>query len=177
MQTIRNQLIDFYNKPFEELVGITSLKTIQRDLKILENEAIQEKLKSLQIYHESKQALSEKYNETRVKEIVAQLNSLEKNEANKMLIELLENYKYRFQFLQEALDKIIKVDIEEGEQEDNRLLRPTKLGLIMSPILTYFNAYESKFQEYPYLNDIIIEIIQKKEDNVDADLNYLQKRF
>ncbi len=126
MQTIRNQLIDFYNKPFEELVGITSLKTIQRDLKILENEAIQEKLKSLQIYHESKQALSEKYNETRVKEIVAQLNSLDKNKAIQNLTELLENYKYRSQFLQQALVDIIRVDLEEGERDNNKLIRPTK---------------------------------------------------
>jgi DNA repair exonuclease SbcCD ATPase subunit len=177
MQIIRNQLMDFYNKPFEELVGITSLNTIQRDLKILENEPIQKKLKSIQIYHESKLALSEKYNEIRVKEILDQLNSLEKNEANKKLIEHLVSYKYRNQFLQEALAEIIKVDLEEGERENNKLIRPIKFEKVISPLTAYFDAYKTNFFEYPYLNDIIVEIIQKKENNVDADLNYLLQRF
>ena len=177
MQIIRNQLMDFYNKPFEELVGITSLNTIKRDLKILENEPIQKKIKSIQFYHESKLALSEKYNEIRVKEILDQLNSLEKNEANKKLIEHLVSYKYRYQFLQEALAEIIRVDLEEGERENNKLIRPIKFEKVIRPLTAYFDAYKTNFFEYPYLNDIIIEIIQKKENNVDADLNYLLQRF
>lgn len=176
-QVIISELITFYNKPFDELQEITSKSSIQRDLVLLgSNPQVLEKLKNLQVYHESRLALAKKYDEGRVLELIKQLNALEQTSATVKSIELLNNYTIRNEALKDVLVNLISLD-SESFGAGNDVLRDRKFADILNQLTIYFYEYEFTFNEYPYLTSIISEIIQKKQEDIDADLSYLKEKF
>jgi hypothetical protein len=177
IQSIKNQLLLFYEKPFDELLEVTSKGSIQRDIALLGIDSkAQEKLKSLQIYHESKLLLTEKYNSAKVQKVLEELNAIEQTEAVKKSIDLLSNYELRFEGLQETLVNIIQLN-SKRIGFDNPEFTTIKYGEMINELTTYFYDYEMKLNEYPYLAEVITEIIQKKQIEIDADLSYLKERF
>jgi len=176
-QVIISELITFYDKPFDELQEITSKSSIQRDLVLLgSNPQVLEKLKNLQVYHESRLALAKKYDEGRVLELIKQLNALEQTSATKKSIELLSGYNLNFVGLQETLANLISLNSKAfGAGSD--FIRNEKFADILDQLTIYFYDYEFTFDEYPYLTSIISEIIQKKQGDIDADLSYLKEKF
>ena len=177
IQSIKNQLLIFYDKPFDQLVEVTSKGSIQRDIALLGVDSkVHEKLMNLQIYHESKLLLTEKFNLARVQMVLEQLTAMEQTEAVKKSIELLSNYKLRFEGLQETLTNLIQLD-SESFGADNEGLSKRKFDKILNQLTTYFYDYEIKLNEYPYLAEVITEIIQKKQVEIDADLSYLKERL
>ena len=177
IQSIKNQLLVFYDKPFDQLVEVTSKGSIQRDIALLGVDSkAQEKLMSLQIYHESKLLLTEKFNLAKVQKVLEQLNAMEQTEAVKKSIELLSNYELRFEGLQETLTNLIQLD-SESFGADNEGLSKRKFEKILNQLTTYFYDYEIKLNEYPYLAEVITEIIQKKQVEIDADLTYIKEKM
>lgn len=176
-QVIISELITFYDKPFDELQEITSKSSIQRDLVLLgSNPQVLEKLKNLQVYHESRLALAKKYDEGRVLELIKQLNALEQTSATKKSIELLSGYNLNSVGLHETLANLISLNSKAFGAE-NDFIRNEKFADILNQLTIYFYEYEFTFNEYPYLTSIISEIIQKKQGDIDADLSYLMEKF
>jgi hypothetical protein len=177
IQSIKNQLLVFYDKPFDQLVEVTSKGSIQRDIALLGVDSkVHEKLMNLQIYHESELLLTEKFNLAKVQKVLEQLNAMEQTEAVKKSIELLSNYELRFEGLQETLTNIIQLN-SKRIGFDNPEFTKIKYGEMINELTTYFYDYEIKLNEYPYLAEVITEIIQKKQVEIDADLSYLKERL
>ena len=52
-----------------------------------------------------------------------------------------------------------------------------KYKKILSEISTYIFEYDFNFVDYPYLSDIISQLIKLKRTNPDADINDLIKKL
>ena len=166
-----HQIIQTYNKPFDELIIFSTLSSVERDLSIVSsNNGTRLKLLDLQKYFLAKQVLSEKYNENTVKSALAQIGSLAQTESVKNLTNLLSKYKLRNDGLKSTIDKILKLDDQMVANDDHS--QDMKQGLILSNFAWYFRNYRFNFTDYPYLSDIILEIMKQKERDANADVSH-----
>jgi cell division protein FtsB len=167
-QEVKNQILQSYNKPFDDLIITSTLKSVELCVQIVGiNSEVNQKLLNLKSYFSSEQVLEIKYDELKVKNALDQIDSLEKTELVKKLTDKLSNYKLRNEALKTTLNKIIEID-EIIASDDN--LQKLKLKDILSEFAWYFRNYRFNFSDYPYLSDIILEIIKIKQKNADADI-------
>lgn len=162
-----------YSSDFDVLVQSTSLKTVQRDLPFVEDATIKKKMQDLQSYFEAQQVLCEKYDEQKVVAAQSKINSLPKTNAVKALGESLVNYKFSFDALRETINKIKERDQKIIANDDYSEYR--KMKEILEELSDYFYNYSFDFAEYPYLSGIVMEIINHKQKDANADISNLMK--
>ncbi len=169
-----NQLAEFYNKPFNDLITSSSIKIVERDMIIFGNNAVvKQKLLDLKKYFNSEQVLQEKYNEQNVLYALNQIVSLEKSERVKYLSENLNNYKLSKDGLYKSLIKIIEIDKKQFANDDYTQNVKMKNILIELELSSFFRNYRFNFTNYPYLTEIILEIIKLKQKDANAEIKYL----
>ena len=59
---------------------------------------------------------------------------------------------------------------------DDEIIK-SKLNKILSELSTFIFGYNFNFVDYPYLTDIVLEIIKRKQPNPDADINDLLEKI
>jgi hypothetical protein len=175
---VKSKFIDYYkNKKFDELIVSTSKNSIQRDLLIIEDNNDKALLNDLIIFFEAKAVLEKKYNNEQLKITLFQLNQLKRqSEMLTSLAENIDNYQIFNNGLVECLLKINKIDNKEtvGNDKDLKILKYNK---ILSEISIYIFEYGFNFVDYPYLSDILSQLIKRKKPNPDADINDLIKKL
>lgn len=171
-----NRIVQTYNKPFEELIKNSTLKTVERDYLIIGNSSeAQRKLSSLRTYFDSEQIIYSKYNEETVKKALVQLAGLEQNELVIKLIDKLNNYYYSTEGLKTAIKKIDEKDkIFLAADED---MQEKKLEKILTVLAGYFRNYQFNFTAYPYLSDVVLELIKLKQKDANTDVSKLLDRL
>lgn len=170
-KSVLGRIEQAYSLDFDVLVQSTSLKTIQRDLPFVEDATIKKKMQDLQSYFEAQQVLSEKYDEQKVVAAQSKIKSLSQTNTVKALGESLENYKFSFDALRETINKIKERDQKFIANDDYS--EKLKMKEILAELSDYFYNYSFDFAEYPYLSGIVMEIINRKQKDANADISDL----
>lgn len=173
---ILNQIIQTYNKPLDELIINTNIKSVERDMSIVgDKTVVQQKLLSLQKYYNSEQVLNEKYSEQRVENALTQLKSIEQTELVLKLIDKLSKYKLCNDGLKTTIDKILEIDKKFVANDE--YTQKTKLNDGLAEIAWYFRNYRFNFIDYPYLSEIVLEIIKLKQKDANTDIATLKEKL
>lgn len=173
---ILNLIIQTYNKPLDELIINTNIKSVERDMSIVGDKTIvQQKLLSLQKYYNSEQVLNEKYSEQRVENALTQLKSIEQTELVLKLIDKLSKYKLCNDGLKTTIDKILEIDKKFVANDE--YTQKTKLNDVLAEIAWYFRNYRFNFIDYPYLSEVVLEIIKLKQKDANTDIAILKEKL
>jgi hypothetical protein len=173
---ILDLIIQTYNKPFNELIKNSTLKTVERDMSIVgDKTVIQQTLLRLQIYFNSEQVLNKKYSEQVVKNTLAQLRSLEQTELVHKLTEKIDKYKLCNDGLKTAIGKILEIDKKFVANDD--YTQETKFSDVLAEIAWYIRNYRFNFIDYPYLSELVLEIIKLKQKDSNTDITFLKEKL
>lgn len=173
---ILNLIIQTYNKPLDELIINTNIKSVERDMSIVgDKTVIQQKLLSLQKYYNSEQVLNEKYGEQKVENAITQLKSIEQTELVLKLIDKLSKYKLCNDGLKTTIDKILEIDKKFVANDE--YTQKTKLNDVLAEIAWYFRNYRFNFIDYPYLSEVVLEIIKLKQKDANTDIAILKEKL
>lgn len=176
-QEVLHQIFQAYNKPFDELIKMSTIKSVERDLIIVrdyKDEKLREKLVNLQKYFSAEAVLSEKYNERYVNLAQRKIGSLEKTELVINLTDRLNEYKLLNEGLKATIEKILIRDKQMIANTDDDQI--SKLKIILSKFSWYFREYRFNFVDYPYLSNIVLEIMKQKQRDANKDISsFLEK--
>lgn len=162
-------IVDFYkNNSFDELIKSSSQESIARDIKLVgDNTEVKMVLNDLQIYFNALKLLSEKIDAVKIKSTQTQLSQIKQK--SKLLDDLKVNFEYYEDFnieLKKTIEKLVELDKSKsaaGSPEIQKL----KFNEIITILTDYmYNYYD--YTNYPYLTDIILEIIKRKQPNADS---------
>jgi hypothetical protein len=175
-QEALNLIIQTYHKTFDELVISSTLKSVERDSSIVgDNIEVGQKLLSLQKYFFAEQILSEKYDEQKVITAQTQISGLDQTELVKNLNGKLLKYKLCNDGLKTTIDSILLIDKQFIGNDD--YTREMKLQKILSRLAWYFRNYRFNFTDYPYLSEIVLEIIKLKQKDADTNISFLLNKL
>ena len=163
-----------YYPDFDALLLSSSLQTIQRDLPFVEDAAIKEKMQDLQSYFEAQKVLSEKYDDQKMIFAQTKIQGLTQSNAVKALGASLRSYKSCYDALKETIEKINTIDNEVFANTDK--IQKEKQKDIWAELSDYFLEYRFDFAEYPYLTGIVMEIINRKQRDANADISDLMEK-
>jgi len=170
----------YKNKTFDSLINSSSRLSAQNDLRMLGNSSdIKPILDDLENYFSAKAAFEKKYNPAVINEALQKLKSIAQKSDSRVsnLIEKVENYQTVHEGLIEMLDKIKKLDGKEDVAGMGEVNFQKKHYKILSEITKYIFDYDFNFSDYPYLSDIVLEVIKRKQPNPDADISDLLKKL
>jgi len=177
-QEAYNQIAQTYNQPFDNLLKFSTKQSVERDLLLVgDDKTVMKKLQNLQSYFIAKQVLSEQYNEKNVKLAQDQLNDItEQSVEIDQLKTLIKNYKLFNDALKVTIDKIIDIDKRfiANDDEYNQTLKQKE---ILAELASYFRNYRFNFTDYPYLSEIVLEIMTRKQRNANADIRDLFEKL
>ncbi len=175
---VKSKFINNYkDKKFDELIVSSSKNSVQRDIIITEDNDIKQTLNDLIIFFEAKEILEKRYNAEQLKSTQLQLNKLkQQSEIVLKLNDNIESFITLNSGLADCLVKIDEIDKKETVGSDKDL-KKMKYKKILSEISTYIFEYDFNFIDYPYLSDIISQLIKLKRTNPDADINDLIKKL
>jgi len=171
------KLVSTYKKPFDDLIKSSSKESVMRDIQLLGNNAdVMTVLNDLRIYFNALDILSKKFDLAQMKNTQTQLNQIKQEST--LLKKLKENFGSYHIFndgLKETLNNLIKLDRLESVAGMDQVTQNNKFNKIMSELSAYIFNYDFNFSDYPYLSDIVLEIIKRKQPNADADVTDLLK--
>lgn len=174
-QFVLNKLILLYEKPFDALISISMLLVMQRDIHLIgKNERFELVLEDLDNYFSAKTLLSQKYESSHIDNAIQQLKQIkQQSEQLTLLKEQLENYQTYNDGLKEMIAKINDIDSQETVEGLSDAIQKTKQNKILSEVSDYLFGYDFIPAEYPYLSDILFEILKRKQPNPDANISDL----
>jgi|GEM_PF-1005303 len=173
-QSVFHQIaIKYQSMSFNDLVNISSKASVERDLPLVgDNDAAKQKLQNLQKYFVAQSMLEHKYDAQNMQNALNHLNSItEKSELLDKLKTRIEDYKLCSDALKITIGKILKLDNNFNANDD--YAQKTKLQDILVELAWYFRNYQFNFTDYPYLADIVLEIMTKKQRDANADMSVL----
>ena len=175
---VKSKFINNYkDKKFDELIVSSSKNSVQRDILITEDNDIKQTLNDLIIFFEAKEILEKRYNDEQLKNTQLQLNKLkQQSEIVLKLNDNIESYITLHSGLADCLVKIDEIDKKETVGSDKDL-KKMKYKKILSEISTYIFEYDFNFVDYPYLSDIISQLIKLKITNPYDDIKDLIKKL
>lgn len=170
-------IVNAYKKPFDDLLHSSTKMSVQRDLQLVGNNVeVSTVLRDLEKYFSAKELLEKKFDAAQIKNAQNQLNQIQQKSV--LLDKLKENIEYYQDFnnaLKETTGKLVELDkrkIADGDTEIQKL----KFNDIVLELTDYmYNYYD--FSNYPYLSDIVLEIIKRKRPNADADITDLLRKL
>ncbi|MCL2312736.1 MAG: hypothetical protein FWC41_09685 [Firmicutes bacterium] len=175
-QNIYNQIAQTYNRPFDELIISSTKQSVERDLKLVgNNETARKKLQDLQKYFNAEQILTERYSEQKVKTVQSLIDNIEQSGEVKNLTDKLEKYELCNNGLKTAISKILEIDRKFVANDE--YTQETKLQDILSVLSWYFRNYRFNFTDYPYLSDIVLEIMKLKQKDANTDIKHLLNKL
>lgn len=172
-------LNNYKNKSFEELLKSSSKQSAQRDLKLVENTPeVKQILSDIEKYYSAKDLLNTKVDAVQIKNFQIQLGQIKRESAllNK-LNEMIGNYQNFNDGLKETMEKIIALDNREAVSGMSKEVQKKKFDKILAEVSSYIFNYDFNFSEYPYLSDIFLELLKRKQPNPDADITDLLKKL
>ena len=182
---IITSLINFYkNKKFDDLIIFSTIESVQRDKQLIGNNTeISQLLFDLETYFTTKELLNKKIDLNQLNVFKTKLNQIKReSDLTRSLNEKLDNYDTLSLKLKETLINISVYDEKSnkkyitGEGMD-KATRQLKLNLIFSVLLPYIFDYDIKYNDYPYLFDIVLDVIKRKQSNTDEDISDLLNKI
>ena len=167
---------NYKNNKFDDLIISSSSSSLGFDKQLLAADTLAQRIIShLEIYFNAEKLLSIKFNEVQVNNAISQLNLIKaQSDLVNTLIKKLAKLEALHEGLKSALQEIVANDIDE------------KVGTLSGEEITAFKHYKisryiSKytlvndliFQDYPYFSNIVLEVIKRKQSDLDADISDL----
>jgi len=167
-----SSIVNTYKRPFDDLIKSSSKESVQRDLSLVgNNPEVKPILNDLEIYFNASELLAKKFDLAEVRNAQTQLNQIkQKSIMVADLNERVERYQLFTEGLKETLNKLITLDRLESVAVMSQEIKHKKFDKIMFEFSGYFFKYDFNFEDYPYLTDIVLEIIKLKYPNPDADI-------
>jgi hypothetical protein len=158
----------YKNKKFDDLVNSSTKLSVQRDMKLVgSNEVLKTVLSDLEKYFNAKELLAQKFDAAKIKDAQAQLNQIQQpSESLDKLKENMENYRTFNDGLKETIEKII--ELGKGQSVTGEEIQRQRFNEILAEFSSYIFNYDFNFMDYPYLSDIVLEIIKRKQPDPDA---------
>lgn len=170
-QEALSKVTNYYSSlSFDEMIKASSGGQVNRDLKIVVDRELKQKLKNLKIYFSAKEVLAQKFDNESVQSVLQKTKTIkEKSSLVEKLIDNIDNYQLRNDALKEAIQEI--QDIDNREIANTEKDQKKKKGRIMAEVAWYFYNYDfNNFEDYPYLSSIIIEIMNTKNKDANIDI-------
>lgn len=167
----------YKNKEFDELIKISTALSVQRDMQFVgSNMDLKLILCDLEVYFNAEELLTRKFDAVQIENAQMQLGQMKRQSASlDKLKEEIEDYKDFNDELKKTIEKLIKLDEEEATVGD-RDTQKRKFNKIVSELANYmYNYYD--YGNYPYLSDIVLEIIKRKRLNADEDVADLLRKL
>jgi hypothetical protein len=173
---ILNKLLNTYkNKSFDELIKSSSITSILRDKQLIGNNTdVKQIMIDLEKYFNAEILLSNKFNGIQVNDAIAQASLIkQQSKLVTILKDNLDNFKTFNEGLNAAIQNIIAIDKKEFVKGMSEQVIKSKHNKILSELSKFIFDYNFNFVDYPYLSDIVLEIIKRKQPNPDADISDL----
>ena len=167
----------YINKKFDDLIKASTILSVQRDMQIVgSNPEVKPILSELEKYFNVEKLLSEKYDAAQIRNALIQMNQI--NQKSIFLDKLkdnINNYKIFNDELIKTIEILIDLDKRKVADSDEKIQK-MKLNEILTGLTNYmYNYYDHG--NYPYLSDIILEIIKRKQPNADEDITDLLRKL
>lgn len=177
LRIIKENTVNTYkNKYFDDLIKMSTKISVSRDINILgeTDENLSNTLNDLKDYFESEELLSKKFNEAGIANAIKNITNLSstyaKSESVKNLSKNLGSYKDFNEALKSTIEKLIKLD--RKLKASTTSLQDKKFTSTMQIISRFIYDYPG-YTEYPYLSDIVAELMSRKFGNANADVSDL----
>lgn len=176
-QEVLDTIIQSYkDKRFDELIKSSTKESVQRDLQLVgDNLDVKNILSDLDKYFNAKELLKEKYDDNKIQNAKKQLTLI--NQTSDLLLEKLkeniDKYDRFTKGLKEKMKTINELDKKESVYGMDEKIQKQKFDKISS----YIFNYDFNLLDYPYLSEIVLEIIKRKYPDADADISDLLKRL
>jgi hypothetical protein len=172
-QDVYNQIGQPYQKnTLDDLIKHSSREFVNRDLELIGgNTEAKKKLQDLKAYFTAQQVLKERYNEQPVESAKNMIRNIPQSDMVKSLNVKIDEYKLCSDGLKTTIRKIIELD-KRFVANDN-YTQETKLQDILLELSRYFRNYRFNFIDYPYLSDVVLEIMKLKKKDANADISNL----
>lgn len=166
-------VVIMYQESFDELIRSSTKASVVRDMQLIgNNQEAKPVLNDMQIYFNAQELLLEKFDAVKIRNAQMQLNQITRQ--SKLLNVLKENIEYYKDFntaLKETIGKLVSLDNQKSANGDSEIQK-MKFNDIVTILTDYmYNYYD--YAKYPYLSDIILEIIKRKQLDADADIRDL----
>ena len=177
---VLNQLINTYqNKDFDELINSSSITSLKRDKQLIgHNTDIKQIIADLETYFNALNLLTIKFNTLEVNDAITKVNLIKKT--SKLVATLkdnLGNFKTVNENLNITIQNIVSIDKKEFVKSMGDQVVKLKLNKILGELSRFIFYYNFNFVDYPYLSDIVLEIIKRKRPNPDADISDLLNKI
>jgi peptidoglycan hydrolase CwlO-like protein len=165
--------------PFEILIKSSTKLSVQRDKQlVINNEEVKPVLLDLAKYFDAQELLAKKFDAAKIKDAQTQLNQIQQqSESLNKLKENIENYQTFTDGIKESIEKIIALDNKESVSDMPEEVQKRKFDKILAELSSYIFNYDFNFMDYPYLSDIVLDIIKRKQPNADADITDILKKL
>jgi hypothetical protein len=174
----------YKNRKFDELIICSTKSSVQKDEQLIGNNSeIFELLLDLETYFNAKEILNQKIDANQLNLNKNKLNQIKRESVLiKSLNEKLDNYNTLSLKLKETIININVFDDKSSKKNMvgegiDKTTRQEKLDKIFSVLLPYVFDYDIKYNDYPYLFDIVLDVIKRKQSNTDEDISDLLKKI
>lgn len=174
-QVFKNFQLDYSNSNFDDLITSSTERTVTRDLPYGKGNGgdTYKVLQELSWYFSAKKVTEQPYNEKRVQEAQAQLNQITVTSSEvEKLKEIFSNYEICTEALGDTIKNIIDFDNKFKVPDDDES-QSDKLKDILAELSKYFRNYRFDFKQYPYLSNIVLELMNSKQRNANTDISHL----
>jgi hypothetical protein len=178
-EVLANIINSYKSRTFDDLMVSSTKLSVQHDMQLVGHTAeINPLLSDLKVYFNAKETLEKKYDPIQNKYAQNQLSQIKRESASlDNLTRRIGNYQMFNQGLKEAIEKINSLDQRETVAGMPEEIQKQKFNKIISQISPYIFNYDFNFLDYPYLSDILIELIKRKQPDPDADITDLLKKL
>lgn len=166
----------YKNRQFDDLIKSSTKLSVVRDMQLVGNNAeVKPILNDLSVYFNAEELLAKKFDAAAIKNAQTQLNQIKQKSA--LLDKLKDNIEYYQDFNNELKETIGKlVDLDERKTANDAGTQKQKFNDIISELSNYmYNYYD--YGNYPYLSDIILEIIKRKKIDANTDITDLLRKL
>ena len=167
----------YKNKSFDDLIKFSTKESVLLDMQLVGNNAeIKPILNDLLVYFNAKELLAKKFDIAVIKNTQSQLAQVKRQSV--LLDKLKENIDSYQDFnneLKRTINNLTNLDTRKSADGDAEIQK-LKFNEIISELANYmYNYYD--YGNYPYLSDILLEIVKRKHSNADVDISDLLKKL
>ena len=171
----RRELLDpltnsYIKSSFDSLINSITQETIKRDIQLIgNNDTVKIIMSDLNTYFKGHAMLSNQFDAAQLEKLDSQLTKIKR--PSNLLVKLKNNIK-NYKMYNDELKKTIKyiIDLDERTLAGGvPKLEKKKLDEVLPELLTYMYDYYG-YSNYPYLSNIVLEILKRKKMSADEPL-------
>lgn len=177
MEALANLFNLYLKKTFNDLIESSTKQSIEKDQQLFGDKIeLKSLLSDLEKYFKAKELLNKKYDPGQIEIAQNELNQIKReSELLSKLKNDLRLYKTYNDGLKEMLSEIVKIDANPNQTVSGLPEEVQKLKFYK--ISSYIFNYDFNLKDFPYLSNIVLEIIKRKTPSPDAEVSDLIQKL